>query len=183
MSGNQSRSYAGPLRTVKKLFLSGIVIVAFACFVAYERLVRPDSVPAQAAPTAFIPATVAPFASSGGSFLPPASSQPTSTSGSSSQVHASSYKDGTYTGQPVDAYYGLVQVQVTVHGGSIQDVQFLQYPSDRRTSQRINSIAMPYLQQEALQAQSAQVDIISGATLTSEGFQMSLQSALQGARN
>jgi uncharacterized protein with FMN-binding domain len=62
-------------------------------------------------------------------------------------------------------------------------VQFLQYPSDRRTSQRINSIAMPYLRQEAIQAQSAQVDIISGATLTSEGFQASLQSALQAAHN
>ena len=88
-----------------------------------------------------------------------------------------------YQGSPIDAYYGLVQVQVTVQNGSIQDVQFLQYPNDRRTSQQINSIAMPYLQQEAIQAQSAQVDIISGATLTSEGFIMSLQSALQAAHH
>ena len=96
---------------------------------------------------------------------------------------AVAYKDGSYTGSEEDAYYGLVQVQVNIQAGNIQSVQFLQYPSDRRTSQQINSIAMPYLQQEAIQAQSAQVDIISGATLTSEGFQMSLQTALQAARN
>jgi uncharacterized protein with FMN-binding domain len=75
----------------------------------------------------------------------------------------------------------LVQVQATVQNGKIADVQFLQYPSDRRTSQQINAFAMPYLQQEAIQAQSANVNIISGATLTSEGFAMSLQSALASA--
>ncbi len=76
-----------------------------------------------------------------------------------------------------------MEVQATVQSGKLASVQFLQYPNDRRTSQQINSIAMPYLQQEAIQVQSANVDIISGATLTSEGFQMSLQSALQGAHN
>ncbi|HEY9152218.1 MAG TPA: FMN-binding protein, partial [Anaerolineales bacterium] len=111
-----------------------------------------------------------------------------SASNSSAQVPASSsssnpsgYKDGTYTGPTVDVNYGLVQVQTTIQNGKVAQVTFLQYPSDRRTSQRINSIAMPYLQQEAIQAQSANVDIISGATLTSEGFQMSLQSALASA--
>jgi uncharacterized protein with FMN-binding domain len=81
----------------------------------------------------------------------------------------------------VDVNYGLVQVRVTIQAGRISDVKFLEYPSDRRTSQQINDIAMPYLQQEALQSQSANVDIISGATLTSEGFAMSLQSALASA--
>jgi uncharacterized protein with FMN-binding domain len=75
----------------------------------------------------------------------------------------------------------LVQVQAKVQNGKITAVQFLQYPTDRRTSQQINAIAVPYLQQEAIQAQSANVDIVSGATLTSEGFQMSLQSALANA--
>ena len=74
-----------------------------------------------------------------------------------------------------------MQVQATVQNGKIAQVQFLQYPTDRRTSQQINAIAVPDLQQEAIQAQSANVDIISGATLTSEGFQMSLQSALANA--
>jgi uncharacterized protein with FMN-binding domain len=93
------------------------------------------------------------------------------------------YKDGTYTGPQVDAYYGLVEVQVQIQQGKIANVQFLQYPNDRNTSVRINSIAMPYLEQEAIQAQSAQVNIISGATLTSEGFMMSLDAALKSAKS
>lgn len=91
------------------------------------------------------------------------------------------YKDGTYTGSVADAYYGNVQVKVTVSLGRITDVQFLDYPQDRRTSQQINSQAMPYLKQEAIQVQSASVDIVSGATATSGAFQQSLASALQQA--
>jgi len=92
------------------------------------------------------------------------------------------YKDGEYAGPVTDAYYGLVQVKAVIQQGKIADVQFLQYPNDRGTSIRINNIAMPYLITEAIQAQSAQVDIISGATLTSEAFAESLQSALDTAK-
>ena len=98
-------------------------------------------------------------------------------------VSQSGYKDGTFKGPEVDAYYGLVQVQATIQGGKLANVQFLEYPTDRRTSQEINNIAVPYLQQEAMQVQSAKVDIISGATLTSEAFMMSLQNALDSAKN
>lgn len=91
------------------------------------------------------------------------------------------YKDGTYTGSVTDAYYGNVQVQVTISNGKITDVQFLQYPNDNRTSQFVNSQAMPLLRSEALQAQSANVDIVSGASQTSQAFQQSLSSALQQA--
>jgi len=91
------------------------------------------------------------------------------------------YKDGTYTGISADAYYGNVQVQIAINGGKITDVQFLDYPQDRRTSLEINSQAMPYLKTEAIQAQSAQVDIVSGATATSGAFQQSLASALSQA--
>lgn len=93
------------------------------------------------------------------------------------------YKDGVYTGPSVNAYYGLVQVQATVQSGKLANVQFLAFPNDRRTSQQINGIVMPYLQQEALQAQSAHVNIISGATLTSEAFAQSLNGALNQAIN
>jgi uncharacterized protein with FMN-binding domain len=98
-------------------------------------------------------------------------------------VAAPGYRNGTYTGPPVDVFYGLVQVQVVIQNGQIANVQFLQYPNDRRTSVEINNQAMPWLTQEAIQAQSANVDIITGATLTSEGFATSLQAALQSARN
>ena len=91
------------------------------------------------------------------------------------------YKDGSYTGSVADAFYGNVQVKAVINGGKITNVQFLQYPSDRSTSVRINSQAMPLLTQEAIQVQSAQVDGVSGATATSQAFIQSLSSALQQA--
>jgi len=91
------------------------------------------------------------------------------------------YRDGTYTGSSVYVYYGYVQVQAIVQGGKLADVKFLQYPNDRSTSRMINSQAMPILKQEAIQAQSAQVDGVSGASDTSQGFVQSLSSALSQA--
>ena len=99
----------------------------------------------------------------------------------SPQTSSSAYRDGTYTGASEDAYYGNVQVAVTVSGGKITNVKFLQYPNDRNTSVMINMQAMPYLTQEAIQAQSAQVDGVSGATQTSRAFIESLRSALSQA--
>ncbi|HUZ92703.1 MAG TPA: FMN-binding protein [Candidatus Paceibacterota bacterium] len=92
------------------------------------------------------------------------------------------YADGSYNGSVADAYYGNVQVQAVVQGGKITDVRFLQYPDTHGTSIYINSQAMPYLTQEAIQAQSANVDIVSGATDTSMAFQQSLASALTQAK-
>lgn len=91
------------------------------------------------------------------------------------------YKDGVYTGDVTDAFYGNVQVRATISGGKITDVVFLQYPNDRGTSIRINSQAMPLLTQEVIQAQSTRVDGVSGATATSRAFIQSLGSALQQA--
>jgi uncharacterized protein with FMN-binding domain len=65
----------------------------------------------------------------------------------------------------------------------LASVSFLQYPSDRGTSQRISAQAMPILQSEAIQAQSANVDVVSGATQISQGFISSLAQALRGALN
>lgn len=106
----------------------------------------------------------------------------TSPNVSNNQTTNSTYKDGTYTGDTVDAYYGNVQVQAIISGKKITDIQFLNYPQDRQHSADINAQAMPYLKTEAIQAQSANVDIISGATLTSQAFQQSLQSALNQAK-
>jgi uncharacterized protein with FMN-binding domain len=88
---------------------------------------------------------------------------------------------GTVTGQAVQIPFGTVQVQVTVQNGKITDVQALQMPGgDRHTSQISNFVA-PRLRTEALQAQSASINAISGATYTSEGYIQSLQSALDQA--
>lgn len=93
------------------------------------------------------------------------------------------YVDGTYTGSSVYVYYGNVQVRATVSGGKLADVQFIQYPNDRNTSRYINSQAMPLLRSEAIQAQSANVDGVSGASDTSAGFRESLAAALSKARS
>ncbi len=93
------------------------------------------------------------------------------------------YKDGTFTGPAVDAYYGTMQVQVVVSGGKITDVNFLQYPNDQRNSIRINSYAMPIFKQEIIAAQSANVNAVSGASASSPATIESLKGALALARN
>jgi uncharacterized protein with FMN-binding domain len=92
------------------------------------------------------------------------------------------YNDGTYTGNLADAYYGIVQVQAVIQNGKLADVRFLSYPSDRSTSRAINSQAMPILISEAIRAQNANVDIVSGASDTSAAFQESLANALTQAK-
>jgi uncharacterized protein with FMN-binding domain len=91
-------------------------------------------------------------------------------------------KNGTFTGQNFPNFYGPVQVQVVITGGRISDVRALQKPSDNPQSAYIASVAMPYLRQEVLQAQSAQIDIVSGASFDSESYAQSVQSALDQAR-
>lgn len=94
-----------------------------------------------------------------------------------------SYKDGAYTGNAADAIYGYIQVKAIISGGKLTDVEFLQYPNDRHTSVEINSQAMPLLKQEAIQAQTARVDGVSGATDTSQAFVQSIGDALSQARS
>ncbi|HVA96027.1 MAG TPA: FMN-binding protein [Candidatus Acidoferrales bacterium] len=105
---------------------------------------------------------------------------------SSSNTYATNtsiaYKDGSYPGSAADAFYGTIQVRATVLNGKITDVQFLQYPNDSSHSVEVNQSAMPVLKQEAIQAQSANVDIVSGATQTSQAFKESLAAALSQAK-
>ena len=89
---------------------------------------------------------------------------------------------GQLTGNAIQIPFGTVQVQVTMQNGTITDVQALQLPNDRGHSAEISAYAGPQLRSEALRAQSAQIDTISGATYTSYGYQQSLQSALDQAR-
>jgi uncharacterized protein with FMN-binding domain len=93
------------------------------------------------------------------------------------------YRDGSYAGDSANAYFGNVQVEAIVSGGKLADVKVLNYPQDRATSVRINTGALPKLVQEAIVSQSAQVDIVSGATQTSQGFEQSLASALARAKS
>jgi len=85
----------------------------------------------------------------------------------------------TYTGPVVENPYGPVQVSVAEEGGKIVDVKALQLPTEHALSQEISEHVAPMLRTEALQAQSAEINIISGATYTSESFASSLQAALR----
>ncbi|MCU1468119.1 MAG: FMN-binding domain protein [Actinomycetia bacterium] len=87
----------------------------------------------------------------------------------------------TIDGDPFDNQYGTVQVRVTLHGTQITDVTPLQMPVDRARSADISQQAAPLLLQEVLQAQSAQIDIVGGASYTSQSYAQSLQSALDKA--
>ena len=91
------------------------------------------------------------------------------------------YKDGTYDGSNEDVYYGNVQVRATISNGNLTNVEFLQYPTDRDNSVKISARATPILKREAIISQSANVDIVSGATQTSKGFIRSLGTALANA--
>jgi uncharacterized protein with FMN-binding domain len=161
----------------KSLLAAGV----FITFVAYSFVLRN-----QGHGPIIAPASLKNSPSSGSSTSNTATTNGgTGTAGSSSSsgtTSTSKFKDGSYTGSVANAYYGNVQVQVSISGGKITNVQFLQYPNDNPNSQYINQQATPYLKQEAIQAQSAQVNGVTGATLTSQAFVQSLSSALNQAQ-
>src|SRR4051812_25247582 len=103
----------------------------------------------------------------------------TSSSGTSSS--GTSTAASTVTGSVASTRWGPVQVELTVANGSITDVSVVQYPSGNGRDQEINARALPVLIQETLDAQNANIDMVSGATVTSEGYLESLQSALDKA--
>lgn len=152
---------------MKKFLLSGAVLLASILYILYSNLTMHGS---------------AVLASNDG---PSTAGSPTGTVSSPSPVSKprGQYADGTYTGSTVDAYYGLVQVKATIQGGKIADVTFLKYPDDRGTTIFVSQQSMPILKTEAIQAQNAKVDIVSGATDTSLAFQESLGNALMQAAN
>jgi uncharacterized protein with FMN-binding domain len=106
---------------------------------------------------------------------------PTSTTASSSSSTSAAYKDGDYTGSTAQTPYGPVQVTAVISGGKMSDIKFLQMPSDEPHSREVTSFSEPRLKQLALSNQTAQIDFVSGATSTSEGFEQSLQAALDQA--
>ena len=87
----------------------------------------------------------------------------------------------TINGAPADTRYGPVQVQIKVRGGRIVSSDAIVYPTSERRDREINDYAVPQLNDETVQAQSANIDTVSGATYTSDGYRQSLQSALDAA--
>lgn len=106
------------------------------------------------------------------------SSSPSSSAGSSSSSGAPSK---TFAGPSVDTQWGPVQVAITVANGKITGVTVPVYPNGNGKDQEINAYALPILANEAVKAQSANIDMVSGATVTSTGYLKSLQSAIDEA--
>jgi uncharacterized protein with FMN-binding domain len=109
---------------------------------------------------------------------PTSSSSSTSSSGSSS---SSSDSSQTSTGSTFDTRWGPVQVAIKVSSGKITAVTVPVYPSGNGRDQEINSYALPILISETIKSQSAKIDMVSGATVTSTGYLQSLQSAIDQA--
>jgi uncharacterized protein with FMN-binding domain len=108
---------------------------------------------------------------------PAGSTGPDGSTGGSTTTEA-----GTATGSAAQTRYGTVQVQIDVAGGEITDVTLLAYPSGDPRTASVSQYALPLLIESTIQVQSADVDTVSGATYTSEGYRTSLQSAIDAAR-
>jgi uncharacterized protein with FMN-binding domain len=163
-------------QAAKKVLVSSIVVGSFIIY----SLIHGRA--AATAPIALVPRTATATNTdtpsptvSNGTAIPGATATATATPGAV-------YKNGTYDGSVADAQWGYIQVQAVIQGGKITDVKFLQYPNERTRSVEINSYADPILTSEAIQAQSANVDLVSGATDSSYAFIQSLGDALSKAK-
>jgi uncharacterized protein with FMN-binding domain len=87
----------------------------------------------------------------------------------------------TYQGSIAQTRWGAVQVSITVTDGKITSAAVPTYPNNNGRDREINSYALPLLRQETIAAQSADIDTVSGATVTSDGYKQSLQAALDAA--
>jgi uncharacterized protein with FMN-binding domain len=135
----------------------------------------------QAAGTSGTGSVTSSGSSSSGSSASSGSSSSSTTSSSGSSGSSGSMASGTVAGDTVQTRWGAVQVQITVQNGKITAADVVQVPSENPKDQEINSYAVPILNSEAVSAQSADIDMVSGATVTSEGYLQSLQSAIDAA--
>ena len=153
--------------------IAALAITAFA-LVLLLSFKTPDVVPARAGGVA----VVEPGTGSGSTTAqaPGQTPAPTKSTGNGSNTAAAATIDGPV----VDTRYGAVQVEIVVAGGQLKDVVALQLPTGRHSGQ-ISTAVAPILRQEALQAKSAAIDTVSGATYTSDAYARSLQAALDQA--
>jgi uncharacterized protein with FMN-binding domain len=110
-----------------------------------------------------------------------ASGSASSSSGSSSGSSSASGSSGTFTGEVAGTQWGDVEVRITVKDGKITQSEAVEYPDGNFRDQQINAYALPELNSEVVSAQSGSIDAVSGATVTSDGYIQSLQSAIDQA--
>lgn len=124
------------------------------------------------------PATSTSGSGSGGSGSAGGSDSPI---GSGSFSGSSSGAGKTVTGSAASTIYGPVQVQIVVQDGKVTAARAVEYPQETSMDEQINAFAIPTLSREAVSDDSAKIDMVSGATYTSQGYLSSLQSALDRA--
>jgi uncharacterized protein with FMN-binding domain len=145
--------------------ISGLVLL-FSYPTSTNRLVTADTAPAAGTGTT----TGAAATGAGAAAAPPAAAPAASTA-----------KSGTFTGATAQTRWGPVQVQIVVANGKITSSQAVRYPTGNGNDAQINAYAIPQLNSEAVAANSAKIDMISGATVTSGGYLQSLQNAIDQA--
>lgn len=109
---------------------------------------------------------------------PAAVSTPTTTPTTSATAATTRATTKTITGDSIDTRFGPVQVRITITNGKITSATAIDYPTDTPRDQQINAYAIPTLNQEAVGSTTANINMVSGATYTSDGYLQSLQSAL-----
>jgi uncharacterized protein with FMN-binding domain len=166
-------------------FAAAIVITIIGLYLTLSYKSSPTTRVVASSPSA--PSSTVPPANLG--VLPPAGGPPPSDSPTTqlpptagpTTVPPAQTGTRTVDGAVIPNQYGNVQVAITLNGSHITDVNALQLPFDRARSQFISQQAAPILRQEVLDAQSAQIDVVSGASYTSDGYAQSVQSALDQA--
>ncbi|MBA3789056.1 FMN-binding protein [Patescibacteria group bacterium] len=167
---------------MKKTFISSIFLFGFGAYFFYTHLTTAATANTSSTITQNNSITPTPITSpeSSSTTRSPVVVKPVAPSVPKKSI--GQYVDGSYIGSVADAYYGNIQVSAVISGGKLTDVTFLQYPNDRGTSISINRQAMPILRSEAIQAQSAHVNGVSGASDSSTAFEESLAVALARAK-
>lgn len=170
------------MKSYGKYILGGAIIALLGIYIFFTNQ--------NAAPATTNSGGTPPTGTTGSDSSTPAGSPPDGTGGTGTTTTpspipatpTSAYKDGVYTGPVTDAIYGNLQIAVVVKGGAITDVMWPVYPDAPGHTSEVSQQSLPELKREAIASQSAKVDIVSGATQTSEAFQQSLASALAQAK-
>jgi uncharacterized protein with FMN-binding domain len=167
---------------MKKYIIAGVLVAAFVAYLIFaNKNSAPVAILPSGTPNTTRPATL-PVATTSLSDTPPTTGGGTGTGNRTTTATTGQYKDGTYTGTVADAFYGNLQAIVTIQGGMITNITFPQSPSGGHSG-NLSAQALPLLKQEAIAAQSANVNVVSGATQDSQAFQQSLASALAQAKS
>lgn len=163
------------MRRVVTIFLS--TVTALVLLLTYHT--STDSASVAASPVVQTPTSTA---TASPSTEPSASASPPTTPETTPEATtAPSAASTSYTGEVVHTEWGPVQVRISVLAGKITASEAVQYPNNNHRDVQINSYAVPILNEEVVQQQSASIDSVSGATVTSEGYLQSLQSAIDQA--